>query len=274
MFHHLSLVNCTRVKSRVTILFQSIWPQLRHLNLLKSELSEADLEVLSLACNGPGKTLPNLTSLFLSIPNGITDLNASLFGLQWSNLNFLYVDYPISNLDIHTCLCEAMKDGKLEYLTYLAIQLRSVNQHLSMELFCLEKLQNLETLYLRGLHSAAEVPMSALLGVTELGIYSWDGMTGNFSKLFCHHLPLLKTLILCDCKLDSQDLHSLADANVNSRLPNLKHLDLSENGIVLSDFMHLFDHQCTWNHLLSLNIMNGTHDNEAGYSNEADRILL
>ena len=74
--------------------------------------------------------------------------------------------------------------------------------------------------------------------------------------------------------MDSQDLQSLADAYANSRLPNLKHLDLSENGIVLSDFMHLFDHLCTWNHLLSLNIMNGTHDNEVGYSNEVDRILL
>ena len=116
MLHHLSLVNCTRVKSRIAILFQSIWPQLRHLNLLKSELSETDLEALNLACNGPGKTLPNLTSLFLSIPNGITDLHARLFGVQWSNLNFLYVDYPMSDLDIHTGLCEAMKDGKLEYI--------------------------------------------------------------------------------------------------------------------------------------------------------------
>ena len=237
MLHHLSLVNCTRLKSRVAILFQSIWPQLRHLNLLKSELSGTDLEALSLACNGPGKPLPNLTSLFLSIPKRMTDLNARLFRRQWSNLNFLYVDYPMSDLDIHTGLCEAMKAGKLEYLTSLAIQLHSVNQRVSMELLCLEKLQNLETLYLRDLHSGAEVPMSTLLGVTELGIYSWNGMTGNFSKLFCHHLPLLKTLILCDCKLNSQDLQSLADANVNSRLPNLKHLDLSENGIVLSDFM-------------------------------------
>ena len=143
-----------------------------------------------------------------------------------------------------------------------------------MELFCLEKLQNLETIYLRDSHSVAEVPMSTLWSVTELGIYSWDGMTGNFPKLFFHHLPLLRTLILCDCKLDLQDLQSLADANANSRLPNLKHLDLSENGIVLSDFMHLFDHLCTWNHLLSLNIMNGIHDNEVGYIIEADRILL
>ena len=199
MLHHLSLVNCTRLKSRVAILFQSIWPQLRHLNLLKSELSGTDLEALSLACNGPGKTLPNLTTLFLSIPKRMTDLNARLFRRQWSNLNFLYVDYPMSDLDIHTSLCEAMTDGKLEYLTSLAIQLRSVNQQLSMELFCLEKLQNLETLYLRDLNSGAEVPMSSLLGVTELGIYSWDGMTGNFSKLFCNLMPMLETLILCDC---------------------------------------------------------------------------
>ena len=38
-------------------------------------------------------------------------------------------------------------------------------------------------------------------------------------------------------------------------LPNLKHLDLSQNEIVLSECRLLFDDSCTWNQLLTLNIM-------------------
>ena len=37
-------------------------------------------------------------------------------------------------------------------------------------------------------------------------------------------------------------------------LPNLKHLDISDNKINLSGFMSLFDFSCDWNQLLSLNV--------------------
>ena len=67
-------------------LFHCEWPQLRHLSLLNSELAEADLEALCVACNDHEKTMPNLTSLCVSFPCDITNetLNSQFFSAPWS----------------------------------------------------------------------------------------------------------------------------------------------------------------------------------------------
>ena len=64
---HLSIVECVGMEGKLPILFKSAWPQMKNLNLLKTHLSEKDLDFLFLACNAPEKTLPNLESLSLTI---------------------------------------------------------------------------------------------------------------------------------------------------------------------------------------------------------------
>ena len=65
--------------------------------------------------------------------------------------------------------------------------------------------------------------------LTELDLSHSFGLTGNLSVLFTHSFPTLNTLILSYCGLNSNDLQSLARANVEGKLPQLRHLDISYN---------------------------------------------
>ena len=62
------------------------------------------------------------------------------------------------------------------------------------------------------------------------------------SALFTHSFPTLNTLKLGKCKLNANDLQSLARANVEGKLPQLRHLDISDNeDVIISDlFTHSF----------------------------------
>ena len=252
---HLSIVGFGEAKSNLTLFFQCSLSQLQHLSLLYTELSETDLEDLYFACNGPEKTLPNLSSLFLSVPPNVTKetFSSKLFGLHWWNLKRFHIDYSMSNSDLHISLSEAIKDGKLKNLNSLGIQANLENKLLIVDPRCIEKLCNLKSLYLRE-GTLYDVPKLTLLRLYELGIYSCEGLTGRLSTLICHHLQLLKTMTLRDCGLNSQDLSSLAKAYSDGALFVLKHLDISDNVMTLPEFMCLFDASCTWNQLLSLDI--------------------
>ena len=65
----------------------------------------------------------------------------------------------------------------------------------------------------------------------KLDITRSSGVTGNLSILLRSSLPLLKTLIVKHCELDSGDLRGLARANAQGYLPELELLDISENGL-------------------------------------------
>ena len=249
---HLSLQFFWKTKLRLQSLFQLTWPNLKHLNLLYSDLSETDLEALCLAANSPVKTLPNLTSLFLSIPKEMTGetLSSNLFALPWVNLQTFYLDlhYALAGSEIHGSLCDASESGKLENLTKLVLS--RVTPPCAKQL----DLRNLKSFCLRESCNEIPIPISTLLGLTELGIYSCYQLKANIFGLFSQQLQLLETLTLYQCSVNSQDLITLRHANLEHRLPSLKHLDLSLNNLVLSEFGNLFGYSCTWNQLLSLNI--------------------
>ena len=77
-----------------------------------------------------------------------------------------------------------------------------------------------------------------------------SGLTGNLSALFTHSFPTLNTLILRWCELNANDLQSLARADVEGKLPQLRHLDISHN---LGDTINgLFTHSAQWNQLKTL----------------------
>ena len=56
------------------------------------------------------------------------------------------------------------------------------------------------------------------------------------------------------CGLKSQDLSILAQAYAKSRLPELRHLDLSENLKIQSQVKCLFEHNSKWHQLESLDL--------------------
>ena len=252
--NHLSLVRCYSVSGVLPVLFKSAWPHLHHLSLLDTWLSEDDLEFLCLTCNGPEKNLPNLTSLCLTVPRDMTTdaFYAKFFMLSWLELKQLYVD----------CKCDsntgglniAIRDRKLPNLTCLKIRTVTTTQQ-AIEPLCLDKLANLQTLYLKNCIQRGEfqIVLNTQL-LSQLSITSTDGLMGDSSLLITHGFPKLKTLALSNCALTSQDLASLTQAKVKGRLPVLKDLDISCNELSLPEFNRLFDGHCAWPELLSLDI--------------------
>ena len=93
-----------------------------------------------------------------------------------------------------------------------------------------------------------------LIQLKKLDISHSSGMTGTLSILLCHSFPSLNALILSDCGLSSEDLSSLAQAKVKSRLPQLRHLDISNNSGLEVGWQSLFSHTCKWGDLRSLNV--------------------
>ena len=90
--------------------------------------------------------------------------------------------------------------------------------------------------------------------LNKIDISHSSGVTGNLSVLLRHSLPSLNSLILSDCGLNSQDLCSLAQASVESRLPQLTHLDISENPGLVGQLDSLFCLDEKWQHLVSLHV--------------------
>ena len=86
--------------------------------------------------------------------------------------------------------------------------------------------------------------------LTKLDLKINFGFTGNLSVLFTHSFPTLNTLILVGCRLNSEDLQSLARANVEGKLPQLRHLDISRNND--DTIRDLFTHSAQWNQLTTL----------------------
>ena len=83
----------------------------------------------------------------------------------------------------------------------------------------------------------------------KLDISHSSGVTGVLSILLCHSFPVLETLILSDCWLNSDDLRSLAQANKKGRLPKLKHLDISQNPNIKTGRETFFCYDAKWEEL-------------------------
>ena len=270
---HLSLVDCYSMAEQLPVIIKSAWPHLHHLSLLETPVSEDDLEFLCQTCNGPNKNLPNLASLCLTVPDGMTTdaFCAKLFLLSWIELKKLYVDCKFNSNT--RGLSIAIRDRKLPNLICLKIRTVTTTQQ-AIEPLCLDKLNKLQTLYLENCIPRGEfqIVLNTQL-LSQLSISSTDGLKGNSSLIIFHGFPKLKTLTLSNCALTSQDLASLRQAKVKGRFPVLKYLDISCNELSLPEFKCLFDGQCsTWGDLLSLDIrdsfMDCEDDQVVDYMNE------
>ena len=91
--------------------------------------------------------------------------------------------------------------------------------------------------------------------VTELNLWS-RSFTGSLSVLLTKSLPALRSLTLRLCDLIPEDLRSLAKAEAEGKLPQLRHLDISGSGINDAELINLFTQSVQWSQLTSF----GTSD--------------
>ena len=231
---HLSLTQCFGYQGKIDSIFmKQLFPKLKHLNLLKTELEETDLRALCLACNSE-KTLPKLSSLCISIPDHMSteSMETSIFLLPWLNLKCFYLHYiPKScpKINVYECLRNAQKDKKLPILKSLRIHQKMHHEDSSLQIEPDEHLKS----------NGAQSDLRGLALPSLLALVDWP----------------IETLILNNCGLNSRDLSYLAQSSICGRLPRLRYLDLSENAMISSDFKCLFDNSCRWDQLLTLNIM-------------------
>ena len=267
---HISFEFCQNVEGKLPVLFQSKWPHLKYLDLRWAYVLESDLEFLCLTCNGSNKTLPNLTSLSLTIPERMsTDTFCEkLFTLSWPNLKSLYLH---GTFDSYTGFTNAVKENKLQNLTYFVVEIDRIRPPIPIEALCLDKLTNLQFLHL--VNCNISDPLEIASSLSELSLFNCNGLEGKLSSLISDTLPRLTTLKnQRDRQLNSNDLRNLAQAKVKGYLPLLKHLDISYNKLSLSEFKCLFEGSCTWSDLLSLDIrrafINVRGDQVTDYMNE------
>ena len=245
---YLSLKKCKHLQEKLSVLFKSDWPHLQFLDLFKTDISKKDLEFLCQACNGPEKTIPNLITLRLTIPDDMTTdtFCARLFALQWLKLKSLYLH---GLFDSCTCFGNVVIENKLPNLTYFGVQAKA--RQMDITLLHLNKLATLRSLYLSNciIHDDLEIASS----LSTLNLH--DISKENLSLLFITNLSQLTSLILHGLFLEPAVLAILAQSKVKGNLPLVKHLKISSTCTSsLSELKCLFDGPCYWSELLSLDI--------------------
>ena len=211
------------------------WPDVPELTLVagaKSDVSQAQ------------KVLLNLTEMIDYKGHNID----RLIKVPLEKLSVLWLHR--TNAHILQCLNNMLKQEFLPNLSNLFVQANSDKMETFLHELESNSISKLEKLTLRGFIMSAEdlkifSHKLTSLQVTELDLWH-NCFTGNFSALFTNSLPQLNTLILNSCDLNSDSVQSLARANVQGKLPQLKHLDISD----------LFTNSAQWNQLTSL----GTSD--------------
>ena len=98
------------------------------------------------------------------------------------------------------------------------------------------------------------VNSTVVKSLCKLDVKHTLGVTGKLLRLLGQGFPSLHRLVLSNCELNSLDLRSLAQTEVDGKLPQLKHLDLYHNKQLFGKIDDLFQSGCKWQGLLSLNV--------------------
>ena len=156
-------------------------------------------------------------------------------------------------------LNDILRKGKLPNLSTLVARSSVFQDHMEFVSFVDEldpdHVQKLQKLSLqRVITQPGELKMFSLkllyLQLRELDMSDTWNMTGNLSALVSQSFPRLNTLKLGSCELNSDDLMYLCHANVQGKLRELKHLDVSgHQEFAISD---LFTDSAQWNQLITL----------------------
>ena len=234
-------------------------PHLKRIELVDCEVSDSDWpEVPEFSF----KTWKELDLIQLqNVLSKLTELTVH----KLSDIN-IFIPLPLENItickleDIDSCNVEEINNifgkGKMPNLSemYLSADLQSPDKialDSFLDGFNLHKTVKLEKLALaRFIISAEQLKILseklAAVQLTELDLSWCSGFTDNLSVLFTHSFPTLNTLILSWCELNAKDLQSLARANLEGKLPQLRHLDIS--GPQEFEISDLFTRLVQWNH--------------------------
>ena len=171
--------------------------------------------------------LPKLTSLVLDF-GGFTNTDFCSAMFQHPFLNLCILHLLNLNKVNYQSFSATVNQGQLHRLIELGLSTVIYSPAVT-ERKDFQKLPNLTQLAMIKFHSPTDHFSSGISKLHKLYISYSSGITGHLSILLDHSFPSLNSLILSNCGLNSQDLCSLAQASVEGRLPQLKHLDISEN---------------------------------------------
>ena len=269
------------------------FPNLRRIELINCVLNDCEWpEVPEFYCDFQSKTMPD-SSQVQKLFSNLTEVKFfgehntdCLVPFRLEKLSVLRL-YR-SNVRILNCLNDVLKQEFLPNLSQLSVDVGRWRTSLEVKTF-LRKLDpnsisKLEKLEMRCLTISADdlkilSEKLTSLQLTELDMLS-HGFTGNLTVLFTHGLPTLTTLTLIDCRLNSDDVQSLAKAEAEDKLPQLKYLEISQYFEVyhvddVVDIAHLFTHSAQWNRLTTLetcdeNILNV----EPGFLTSLEKLIV
>ena len=166
----------------------------------------------------------------------------------------------IDNVSSGSAFTQAMKECKFPHVTYFGLyQIPSaIDDGHIFELLSKGSLPSLTQLSVRA-NRGSETFVQKLSQneiVHHLIHFHLSGFPLGTVSYFFHSnkgFPNIQSLALSGCIQYPQDLRILAQACDMGLLPKLEHLDLSKN-VSIDDFCQLFDFDCKWENIKSLNI--------------------
>ena len=249
LLEHLDFTGCTfEGNSCLVDLFEPAWPMLEHLNLNQCHLTEKD-QSLPPRLENVAK-LPKFQSVVLcwvrfELPTPWANLKSVwLHGLDISSYQIVLITVNTGNLPgLNELGLVMVEDASEKYTDYIKPIEHQVLTHLILH----NVIRTMKHLYTIS-------KSKCLTNLQKLDISHSSGFRGSLSILLCHSLLSLNSLVLKDCGLSWKDLQSLGEANVKGRIPEIKHLDISQNILFKNDLFKLFDLGCKWETLVKLNI--------------------
>ena len=257
---HISFAG-SEINGTLSLLFTNKWPALQHLDLHRCNLKMSDIEALGAATDKekPECVLPNLSSLVLFtlwIENNRHVIGNLFLSHPWKHLTDLAIWFLTR--EHYENLTEAIRCSKFPSLSQLSLSMiwnLDQNQHFDgFNSKCIPLLREIKLKRFIVANSGSEPWCDNVMrqNLCRIDLRQCSGVEEMLSEVLNYSFPHLKTLILRNCELKRLDLRCLANANVAGRLPELRHLDISDNEELQGQLNEFFN--CTWKSLLRLNV--------------------
>ena len=186
--------------------------------------------------------LPKLRDLDISWNSDLRPALTVLLGKGFPKLNSLIAQFCCLNWRDLRSLAAANVAGKLPCLTtldlsrnphitgFISILLTHCFPHLTVLILRNCQLTEKDSSSIQQANADGKIPQLKLLDISQNPVGYGYGHK-SVSTLLIHHFPSLAYLVLCRCGLNDGDLESLAQAKLAGKLPALKYLDVSLNGL-------------------------------------------
>ena len=177
--------------------------------------------------------MPALATLDLSDNTYLGGNLSVIFSKTFPSLHTLIMNRCWLQMSDLRSLAEARREQRLPQLRHLDVSFNFYNDTFFPLLFQQDAL-NLITLVMRKCGSSGHVlhdhavRTNTFYELTTLDL-SLNNIRGSLFILMSHYLRHLQILVLRECNLLSDDLISLVQASNQGRLPQLRHLNISQN---------------------------------------------